>query len=70
MNEARNMKRRRVLCLVAGVALLAAAFLVWPRGPKEPVYQGKALTQWSYCGTSLKTLPRVPVTMLAPLVST
>jgi hypothetical protein len=46
MNEARNMKRRRVLCLVAGVALLAAAFLVVPRGPKEPVYQGKALTQW------------------------
>jgi hypothetical protein len=28
------------------VTLLAAAFLWWHRGPKEPVYQGKALTQW------------------------
>ena len=46
MNEARNMKRRRVLYLVAGMALLVAAFVVWPRGPKEPVYQGKPLTQW------------------------
>ena len=36
----------RVLHFVAGVALLAVAFVVWPRGPKEPVYQGKALTQW------------------------
>jgi hypothetical protein len=40
------MKRRRVLCLVTAVALLAAAFLVVPRGSKEPVYQGKTLTQW------------------------
>jgi hypothetical protein len=36
----------RVLYLLAGVALLAAAFLAWPRGPKEPVYRGKPLTQW------------------------
>ena|SRR5882762_11399511 len=36
----------RLLYVVAGVALLAAAFVVWPRGPKEPVCQGKALTQW------------------------
>jgi hypothetical protein len=34
------MKHRRVLYLVAGVALLATAFLPCPRGPKEPVYQG------------------------------
>ena len=40
-----NRKRRRVLYLVAGVAPLAA-FLVWPGRPKEPVYQGKPLTQW------------------------
>ena len=40
------MKRRRVLYLLAVVALLAAACLGWPRGPKEPVYQGKTLTQW------------------------
>jgi hypothetical protein len=46
MNEARKMKRRRVLYLVAVAAMLAAAFLVWPSGPKEPVYQGKPLTQW------------------------
>src|SRR5262245_45765376 len=46
MSEARNRNRRRVLFLVAGVALFAAAFVVWPRGPKEPVYQGKAITQW------------------------
>jgi len=40
------MKRRRVLFLVAGAVLLATALVVWPRGPKEPVYQGKPLTQW------------------------
>lgn len=32
--------------LAAGVALLTVAFIVWPHGPKEPVYQGKALTRW------------------------
>lgn len=40
------MKRRRVLLLVAMVALLAGVFLAWPRGPKEPVHEGKTLTQW------------------------
>jgi hypothetical protein len=37
---------RHPLLLLAGVALLTAAFLIWPGGPKEPVYRGKALTQW------------------------
>jgi len=41
------MKRRRIL-LVLTLAAVAAAGLVllWPRGPKEPVYQGKTLSQW------------------------
>jgi hypothetical protein len=46
MNEARNMQRRCLPYLVTGVVLLTAAFLVWHRAPKEPVYQGKAITQW------------------------
>lgn len=46
MNKARKMKRRRVLYLVTGAALLATAFLVWPRGQEEPVYHGKKITQW------------------------
>jgi len=46
MSEARNMKRRHVLCLVTGVTLFAAVFVAWPRGPKEPVYKGKPITQW------------------------
>lgn len=38
--------RQRVLFLVAGVAFLAVAFFAWHLGPNEPVYQGKAVTQW------------------------
>jgi len=55
-DEARNMKRRRILYLLAGVALLAAAFLIRPRGPKEPVYQGKALAQWISEATPRKSV--------------
>ena len=40
------MERRRVLFLVAAIALVALAVLAWHREPKEPAYQGKALTQW------------------------
>src|SRR5262245_52337592 len=40
------MKRWRVLYLTAGAVLLTGAFLAWLGGPKEPVYQGKTLTQW------------------------
>src|SRR5262245_40681961 len=39
-------QHRRLVYLVAGVALLAATFLACRQGPKEPVYRGKALTQW------------------------
>src|SRR5262245_20517720 len=46
MNEARNMKRRCGLYLVAVIALFVVALLVWCSGPREPVYQGKAITQW------------------------
>src|SRR5262249_56685440 len=42
-----EMKRRRILLLLALAAVTAAGFTVcWPRGPKEPVYQGKLLSQW------------------------
>ncbi len=37
--------RRRTL-LLAAVAVLAALFFLPPRGPREPVYQGKTLTEW------------------------
>ena len=40
------MKRWRVLLLMAGIALVAFAVLAWHRGPQEPVYQEKPLTQW------------------------
>src|SRR5690242_14064155 len=46
MNERCKMRRRSVLSLAIGVGLLTIAFVVWPRGVKEPVYQGKAFTQW------------------------
>src|SRR6185503_4008817 len=40
-----STQRRRIL-LIAAVAGVAALFFLWPRGPREPVYQGKTLTQW------------------------
>jgi hypothetical protein len=46
MNEARIRSCRYLLCCLAGPVLLITAFLIWPGGPKEPVYRGKALTQW------------------------
>jgi len=39
------MKRRRILLLLA-LAAVAGGIVVWPLGPKEPVYQGKRLTEW------------------------
>ena len=40
------MKRRRILLMLA-LATVAMAFVVfWRRGPKEPVYQGKRLSEW------------------------
>ena len=41
-----GLKRRRILLLLALAAVAAAIALFWPRGPKEPVYQGKRLSQW------------------------
>jgi len=40
------MKRRRILLLLALAAVAAAIALFWPRGPKEPVYHGKRLSEW------------------------
>ena len=40
------MKRRRLI-LFGALALIAAGVVaLWPRGPKEPVYQGKKLSEW------------------------
>ena len=41
-----STQRRRIL-LLAAVGVVAALFFLWPRGPEEPVYQGKTLTQWT-----------------------
>jgi hypothetical protein len=40
------MKRRRILLLLALVVVAAGIALFWPRGPKEPAYHGKRLSQW------------------------
>jgi hypothetical protein len=44
------MKRgRRVFRIVLTGAVVVAAFVVvWPRGEREPVYQGKTLSWWIY----------------------
>jgi hypothetical protein len=38
------MKRRRIFVLAAVVMVLALVVIAWPRGPKEPVYQGTLKT--------------------------
>jgi len=40
------MKRSRIIILPVLIAVAAGVVLFWPRGPKEPVYQGKKLSQW------------------------
>jgi len=40
------MRRRRVLLMLAGVALLAGVVLCWPRGRTDPIYEGKRLSRW------------------------
>ena len=40
------MKRRRILLLLALVVVAMACVLFWPRGPAEPVYQGRKLSEW------------------------
>ncbi len=40
------LKRTRLIFLCALVLVAAGMVALWPRGPKEPVYQGKKLSQW------------------------
>ena len=47
-----STQRRRIL-LLAAVAVLAGLFFLWPRGPREPVYQEKTFTQWLKQATTL-----------------
>ena len=39
------MTRRRFIFLCELVLLAAGMAALWPRGPKEPVYQGKKLSE-------------------------
>jgi hypothetical protein len=45
-DEQEMMKRKRLLLIGALAAVMAGVFLCWPRGPKEPVYEGRKLTAW------------------------
>src|SRR6266536_4295309 len=57
------MKRRRVMLIVAGVLVaVVVAILVWP-GEREPVYQGKRLSEWLelYLNTGKSREPSVAV---------
>lgn len=40
------MQRRRILLLLGLAAVAVVLVLCWPRGPQEPVYEGKRLTEW------------------------
>jgi hypothetical protein len=40
------MNRRRILLVLSLAAVAAGVAVFWPRGPKEPVYQGKRLSKW------------------------
>ena len=40
------MKRRRIILLLALAVGVAAVAILWPRGPREPVYEGKRLSEW------------------------
>ncbi len=40
--------KRRVIAILLGCALAGAVVaLFWPRGPKEPEYEGKKLSEWT-----------------------
>lgn len=40
------MRRRRVLLSLGVAVVVTGAVLCWPRGPRDPVYDGKRLSQW------------------------
>ena len=40
------MKRRRILLLLALAAVATSVAVFWPRGPKEPLVEGKRITFW------------------------
>ena len=40
------MKQRRLILIGTLASVAAGIRLYWPRGPKEPVYQGKQLSRW------------------------
>src|SRR4051812_12829515 len=42
----RGVKRRVVRIVLTGVVVVAAVVLLWPRGEREPEYQGKKLSEW------------------------
>jgi hypothetical protein len=54
--------RRILLILAVCVVALVVAALVWPRGEREPVYQGKTLSEW------LRNY-RQPVGAMKPVIS-
>ena len=55
------MKRRRILLALLLVLAAAVVFAFWPRGPKQPVYQGKKLRDWIEAyATPLKGHPGYP----------
>jgi HEAT repeat protein len=41
-----EMRRKRIVFVLALAAMATGFLWCWPRGPKEPVYQGKPLTEW------------------------
>jgi hypothetical protein len=41
-----NRKRAILICCAAFIA--AVVVIAWPRGPKEPEYQGRKLSEWMH----------------------
>src|SRR5262245_59306927 len=51
------MKRRRILLLPALAAVVMGIVLFWPRGPREPVVEGRRFTDWAKAAMRNSTLP-------------